>query len=215
MKKISMTLGRILTATTIVLLLSGCVDSSQPVVAGSAGAAQAGTEPKVEPTPEDETAPVIAQDADSSAPPPVVDHVIGAGSGDPAAAKNDEGDVNLAIDTLLGDHKAYRDVFDRLKAGVAADNRADVAALVDYPISVKMDGKSHKVRSAEEFVASWDKIITPDIAQVITAQRFEDIFVNWRGMMFGDGQVWINGICRDKACSKTDIRVVTIQPASK
>ncbi len=29
--------------------------------------------------------------------------------------------------------------------------------------------------------------------------------------MIGDGQVWLNGACLDQACSRTEVKVVTIQ----
>jgi len=29
--------------------------------------------------------------------------------------------------------------------------------------------------------------------------------------MIGNGQVWLNGICGDAACARSDVRVVSIQ----
>ncbi len=29
--------------------------------------------------------------------------------------------------------------------------------------------------------------------------------------MFGNGQVWLNGICEDDACNEFDVRIITIQ----
>lgn len=124
--------------------------------------------------------------------------------------------VEQAIETLLGDAAAYREVFDRLQRGVKTADKQAVAALVEYPINVEIDGKSHVIRDAPAFIELWDQIITPGIASVITSQRFADLRVNYQGVMFGDGQVWLTGICPDDACATSDIRVVTIQsgPAS-
>ena len=31
------------------------------------------------------------------------------------------------------------------------------------------------------------------------------------GVMFGNGEVWLNGICKDDACADFDVKIVTIQ----
>ncbi len=126
---------------------------------------------------------------------------------------NEDADVDLAIDNLLGDHETYRGVFDRLQQGILSNDKVAVASLVNYPLEVQIDGKKHKVRNANEFVSSWDRIVTPEIVEVVSKQRYRDLFVNWQGVMLGDGQVWINGICRDNACKKVDVGVVTFQKA--
>lgn len=213
---------------TMALLLSGCVEpSGQRANDGSTPpAAREATVPD-----ETRAEPAAAEDAGDAG-----DHTVAgvpqaapdAGSGDGATAQdatdavadgagtqaeagNSDADVDLAIDTALGDHEAYRDVFDRLQQGIAAADRAAVASLVVYPLEVKIDGKRKKIRNAGEFVASWDKIVTPEIVQVVSRQRYRDLFVNWQGAMLGDGQVWINGICRDSACKKVDVGVTAFQ----
>lgn len=124
--------------------------------------------------------------------------------------------VEQAIETNLGDAAAYRTAFDRLQQGVKSTDKQAVAALVSYPISVVIDGKPRVIRDAQAFIASWDQVITAEIASVITSQRFADLLVNFQGVMFGDGQVWLTGICRDDTCAVSDVRVITIQsgPAS-
>jgi len=119
--------------------------------------------------------------------------------------------VEASISQLLGDPAAFRSVFDQLKAGIAAGDRAAVAALVDYPLEVTIDGQVRRIADATEFVASWDSVITPDIERVVAEQQFEKVFVNWQGVSIGDGQVWINGVCEDDACADPPIRVTAIQ----
>lgn len=139
----------------------------------------------------------------------------------PAAATVGDGDasdasdlelVELSITQLLGDPAEYREVFDRLQAGVEADDREAVAALVDYPIEATIDGGQRLIGDQAEFVAAWSDIVTPDITRVITSQQYDKVFVNWQGVMLGDGQVWINGVCRDEGCAESDVRVTAIQP---
>lgn len=53
--------------------------------------------------------------------------------------------------------------------------------------------------------------MTPDIVSAVTKQKYEDLFVNSHGVMIGNGQVWVNGVCKDDACKKRDVKIITIQ----
>jgi hypothetical protein len=53
---------------------------------------------------------------------------------------------------------------------------------------------------------------TPAVARAITAQGYSELFVNYKGVMFGNGRAWINGVCEDTACGDAQARVVAIQP---
>lgn len=205
------------------LMLLGCADpSGQTGNDGVSPALQAGAQSATDAAPE--STPIEAGQAptpptgDAAAgevvAPPPPDAVV-PDSDAPAAEGNTDADVDLAIDTLLADHTEYRKVFDRLQQAVASDDRAGVASLVVYPLEVHLGGKSRKIRNAKEFMDAWDGIMVPEVKDVITKQRYRDVFVNWQGMMFGDGQVWINGICQDKACKKVDVGVTAIQQAAQ
>ena len=129
------------------------------------------------------------------------------------AAYAGDADTDASIDSLLGDHHAYRSVIEALQQGVANQDADAVAALVSYPIKVSVGGKTLTIKSASAFASRYDDIVTPEIADVIEKQKYADLFVNSDGIMFGNGEVWINGICQDDACSAFDAKVITIQPA--
>ena len=101
-----------------------------------------------------------------------------------------------------------------LTAAVAANDAAAVAALVDDPFATLRDGQPLKIADAEAFVRDYDRIMTPPIAEAIKRQRYSELMVNYKGVMFGNGEAWVNGICRDDACKNVDVRVVALQPAS-
>lgn len=122
-----------------------------------------------------------------------------------------DADVDDVIDLLHGDHAPFREVFDRLRQAVAAHDGAAVAALVRFPIEVTAGRARVPVATPAEFVAQYDRIVTPAIAAVIAQQDWDALFVNAQGVMLGDGQVWLAGECADKACSAMQVRVVTIQ----
>jgi hypothetical protein len=131
----------------------------------------------------------------------------------PALAQSDA-DTDVAIDSNLGDHTLYRAAFDALQAAVAEDDKAAFAEWVSYPITVTVAGEEKSIDDAEQFVAQYDGIITDEISGAIADQTWAGLFVNYQGVMFGDGQVWMNGICTDDTCTSFDVKVITIQSTS-
>ena len=124
-------------------------------------------------------------------------------------------EIDKASEANLGDPAKVQSVVTELKQAVAKHDAATVAALVSYPITVNpRTRKAMRIRTSDAFIASYDRIITSHIADVIEKQKYEDLFVNYQGAMFGSGEVWIAGICRDKECKQTDIKVKTIQNTS-
>ena len=121
-------------------------------------------------------------------------------------------DIDKAIETNIGDPVKFHDVFTQLQEAVAKHDTAAVAALVSYPITINPHtNKAMRVRTPQAFVASYDKIVTPHIAKVVGDQKYEQLFVNYQGAMFGSGEVWLAGICKDSSCKQSEIRIRTIQ----
>ena len=123
--------------------------------------------------------------------------------------------TNGAIDEAFGEHAKYEVVIVSLQKAVAAHDADAVAKLVSYPIRVSVNGRKTTIRDAKAFVAHYDAIIAPDIAAAVRDQKYEDLFVNSQGVMFGNGQVWINGVCKDRACKAQDVKVITIQHTAR
>jgi hypothetical protein len=132
-----------------------------------------------------------------------------------AAFAADAKTVNQAIDENLGDSARYQPVILAAQKAVAAHQPTAVAALVRYPIGVSIHGRKKIIKTPAEFVANYDAIFTPEIVHAVTTQKYEDLMVNYQGVMFGSGQMWINGICRDNACKRFDVKIVTIQAGPK
>jgi hypothetical protein len=126
----------------------------------------------------------------------------------------DEESVNGAIDSVLGDHTQYQPVIEAFQQAVGDHDAEAVAALVAYPITVRVDGKKTTISDEEAFVENYDSIMTPDITNAIARQDYGDLFVRDQGVMFGNGEAWLNGVCRDDACDKFDVKVITIQGAN-
>lgn len=203
-------MNKILSAAVAALLLSAC---NQP-------AAPASAEPAASEAPKStESAASVAEAAAPAAQVPdaaVTPDASAAPAAPAAPAPSAAGDqtVNDSIDNLLGDHTQYQAAITQLQQAVAAKDAAAVAALVDYPFTTTIDGNKVVVKDAGAFVAQYDKIVTPAIADVIVKQKYAELMVNAKGVMFGSGEAWLNGVCKDKACKAFDVKVVTIQPGA-
>ncbi|HFF3032941.1 TPA: hypothetical protein ACGCGJ_001462 [Stenotrophomonas maltophilia] len=124
------------------------------------------------------------------------------------AAEAPAEDARARIETLLGDEAQFEKVFNAFKAAVVGGDRAAVVEEVRFPLNV---GSGKKITGPGEFQRNYEKIITPAVVKAVTEQDFGKVFVNQQGVMIGDGQVWLNGQCLDKACTKTEVKVITIQ----
>ncbi|WP_421570310.1 hypothetical protein [Stenotrophomonas sp. PD6] len=197
------------------LLLAAC---SQPAPPADEAAAPSTSPPATATTaPEDAPQAGLSPDAvepSTAATPDTAPPVAGT---DPAAAPvaapveaQADGDARERITKLLGDADQYEAVFTALQRGVAAGDRAAVAGLMRYPVRVSIAGKSQKVADAAAFERDYDKIVTPALVKLIAEQKFDSLFVNWQGVMLGQGEVWINGKCLDKDCAKAEVKVNNI-----
>jgi hypothetical protein len=86
---------------------------------------------------------------------------------------------------------------------------------VSYPIEVTADGEEMVIGDAGEFVEHYAGIVTPEIADAVSNQSFNDLFVNDEGAMLGDGQVWLGEVCLDDACTNSEVKIITIQSTAQ
>ncbi|EJP77978.1 TPA: hypothetical protein ACKP89_001381 [Stenotrophomonas maltophilia] len=124
------------------------------------------------------------------------------------AAEAPAEDARARIETLLGDAAQFEKVFNAFKAAVVGGDRAAVVEEVRFPLNV---GGGKKITGPGEFQRNYEKIITPAVVKAVSEQDFGKVFVNQQGVMIGSGQVWLNGQCLDQACTKTEVKVITIQ----
>lgn len=109
----------------------------------------------------------------------------------------------------------YRQAFDAIQQAVTEGDAVAFADWVSYPIEVKADGQSVVIGDATEFAEQYGAIVTPEIAQAVADQSFNELFINADGAMFGDGQVWMSEICLDDACTNSEVKIITIQSTAQ
>jgi hypothetical protein len=131
----------------------------------------------------------------------------------PQAPAGGGGGIDARLDLLFGEHDPYRTFLRELQAAVAADQRTQVAAMVSYPLSAKIDGHRIRIRSTRQFLSHYEELLPQTTRALIAAQSYEELFVNSQGVMIGRGQVWFSGVCSDELCSKRTIRIIALNPA--
>ncbi|MBE5253852.1 MAG: hypothetical protein QRY16_15875 [Enterobacterales bacterium endosymbiont of Blomia tropicalis] len=121
---------------------------------------------------------------------------------------NTTAEVDQQIESLLGDHQAYHDFLNALQHAVASNDKAAVASLVEYPITIN----KKKITTSSAFIKNYDNILNSNVKKAIANQKYEDLFVRDQGIMIGDGQVWASGICQDsdQACQNAPVKITAI-----
>jgi hypothetical protein len=103
-----------------------------------------------------------------------------------------------------------REFFHRIKDNVANDKRTELAAMVDYPITVYIGAAQEEIADADQFAANYDQIITPKVRDAVLNQREEDLSINYRGVMIGAGEIWFAAVCSDNVCNEYAVYIIAI-----
>lgn len=103
-------------------------------------------------------------------------------------------EMDASLDAAFGVHEPYRQFFEQLQKAVAANEKAAVASMIDYPFRARIKGKAIELRDATHFVQAYDKIVTAKVKHAISSQTYPTMFANWQGVSIGDGEVWFSGV---------------------
>ncbi len=139
------------------------------------------------------------------AKPTVLHAAVGAEPVDRAA-------IDSRLDALFGSHLPYDRFLQTLKECTAAHDWRALAALVAYPIRIKIAGESRRIASAEQFLEHANGLLSARVIAAIREQRYATLFANDRGVMIGDGEIWFSGICGDTRCVDRSIKITAINP---
>jgi hypothetical protein len=127
-----------------------------------------------------------------------------------AVADTDEKSRNR-LKNLYGESDIYEHFFYELKNALIAKDAEKIASLNHYPIRVNFDNGTKYYKSKDEFIASYDKIVTEEMLERVKKQSFSTLFANSYGMHIGFGDIWFAGYCvgdnSDNPCEKVRINV--------
>jgi hypothetical protein len=105
-------------------------------------------------------------------------------------------DDDAAVTTFLG----------KLQTALARDDQAAVVALVDSPLRVNFAKKPAELERAA-VQKRFAEIFTPNVRKAVAGAKADDLFVNWQGVMLGEGAVWLKWSDKAKA-----VRIFSVNP---
>lgn len=88
--------------------------------------------------------------------------------------------------------KESREFLARLQAAVRANDREQIAGMVNYPLLVFSYGKKTHIRQKSSFLDNYDEIFTPPVRNAILNQTPQCLFGNANGEMVGRGELWFS-----------------------
>jgi hypothetical protein len=98
----------------------------------------------------------------------------------------------------IEDAAEFEKTFAAVQAAVAVNARSKVADHILYPLRVngwkdEVKGKGTvKFDTRQEVLDNYDEIFTPQIKTALAKQKVAELFVNWQGVMVGNGEIWLS-----------------------
>ncbi|WP_417308278.1 hypothetical protein [Devosia sp.] len=123
--------------------------------------------------------------------------------------------VTARIESVLGNPAPWQSAFTAIQAAVTERDEEALAPYFSYETPLRVNGEEVALDSEFDLYEIYDSLFTPEIVTRITEQKYEDLFVNQDGIMFGDGEVWLGGSCVDASCSTVDVKIIALQSTSQ
>ncbi|MFL4995053.1 MAG: hypothetical protein ACJ8DV_27705 [Microvirga sp.] len=99
-------------------------------------------------------------------------------------------EIEASYRHLNFDPLAAYDSFRRIKAAFRSGDIDLLSRVVHYPLAIT--GKARRtIRTRDHLIAAKDRVMDPHIREVVANSTFETVFVRDKGMMLGEGEVWI------------------------
>ena len=94
----------------------------------------------------------------------------------------------------IDDDSAVEVFLNHLKEAVANDKRITVASMVRYPITINVSGHKETLRKKSQLLSKYELVFTSKVKEAIRSQEAQKLFVNYQGVVIGNGDIWFNRI---------------------
>lgn len=99
----------------------------------------------------------------------------------------------------IDDDAAVERFLHDLQEAVSKNERAKVASMIAYPIKVHVGRHRAVVRNKSDLLRKYDLVFNQKVKEALKKQQAYDLFVNWQGVMVGDGEIWFNQMVRGRS----------------
>jgi len=115
-------------------------------------------------------------------------------SGDHVIVKNKSGAIEQEswFKTNGFNLKQAMDFLQKLKKLIKDGEKHSIANLINYKHPFRTNKIKTPIKNQTEFLRNYSTIMTPDVRKAILQQDPYTLFANSKGIMIGNGDVWIN-----------------------
>lgn len=119
-------------------------------------------------------------------------------------------DVNAQIDTVLGPHEIYQTAVETIQKALAEGNIDAIAGYIPFGEAIKVNGEDVVIADEADLNDRFETLFNDKVIHAVTEQDYGSLFVNQDGIMFGDGELWLTGVCLDDSCADVFINISAI-----
>jgi hypothetical protein len=119
-------------------------------------------------------------------------------------------DVNQQIDNILGPHEVYATAIETIQKALTNGEIEGIAGYIPFGEAIKVNGEDVVIADEAELADRFDELFNDKVVAAVTSQDYASLFVNQDGIMFGDGALWISGICVDDTCADVFVNITAI-----
>jgi len=119
-------------------------------------------------------------------------------------------DVNAQIDTVLGPHEIYQTAVETIQKALAEGNIDGIAGYIPFGEAIKVNGEDVVIADEADLNDKFETLFNDKVIHAVTGQDYGSLFVNQDGIMFGDGELWLTGVCLDDTCADVFVNISAI-----
>ncbi len=119
-------------------------------------------------------------------------------------------DVNQQIDTVLGPHAVYQTAIETIQKALTEGEIDGIAGYIPFGEPIKVNGEDVVIADEADLAARFEELFNDKVVNAVTGQDYGTLFVNQDGIMFGDGELWLAGVCLDDTCADVFVNIVAI-----
>lgn len=99
---------------------------------------------------------------------------------------------------------------DALRHALVEDDRARVAEMVAYPLTVTLDGETTTLSNAEDLHTHYEDVFAPSIREALHQQQLAELFANYQGVRIGRGEIWLGGVYPEEDADAYEVKIIAI-----